>query len=110
MSDDPRFVTVNSANYATAVKQGQGLVIVDLWAEWCAPCRAIAPKLAELKDEYGDRLTIAKVNVDDSPEIAAEHRVASIPTLLFFKGGQVVDSLVGNRPTEKIREKIDKYA
>jgi thioredoxin 1 len=109
VADDPRFVMVNSSNYAGQVKEAKGLVIVDLWAEWCAPCRAIAPKLAELKDEYGDRLVVAKVNVDESPDIAAEHRVASIPTLLFFKGGQVVDSLVGNRPTEKIREKIDKY-
>lgn len=109
MSDDPRFVMVNSSNYAGQVKEAKGLVIVDLWAEWCAPCRAIAPKLAELKDEYGDRLVVAKVNVDESPDIAAEHRVASIPTLLFFKGGQVVDSLIGNRPTEKIREKIDRY-
>jgi thioredoxin 1 len=110
VSDDPRFVTVNANNYAAAVKESKGLVVVDLWAEWCAPCRALTPKLGELKDEFGDRVTIAKVNVDDSPDIAAEHRVASIPTLLFFKDGQVVDSLVGNRPTEKIREKIDKYA
>ncbi len=109
MAGDDRFVDAGTDSFDEIVKKSDVLAVVDLWAEWCGPCRAITPKLAELKDEFGDQVKIVKVNVDENPQIAADHRVASIPTLLFYKGGDVVDSLVGNRPTDKIREKIDRH-
>ena len=109
MADDSRFVNVGGDDFDAVVKQSDVLNIVDLWAEWCGPCRAIAPKLGELKDEYGDQLQVVKVNIDEHPSVAAAHRVASIPTLLFYKGGEQVDSLVGNRALDKIKEKVVRH-
>jgi thioredoxin 1 len=85
-------------------------VIVDFWAEWCGPCRAIAPALEELAQEYAGRVTIAKVNVDEHPALAARFQVRSIPTLLFFKGGQVVDQVVGALPKGQIKRRLDAVA
>lgn len=85
-------------------------VVVDFWAEWCGPCKAIAPVLEELGQEYAGRVTIAKVNVDEHPGLAARYQVRSIPTLLFFKGGQVVDQVIGAVPKTQIRKRLDAVA
>jgi thioredoxin 1 len=85
-------------------------VVVDFWAEWCAPCKAIAPILEELAGEYAGRVTIAKVNVDEHPGLAARFQVRSIPTLLFFKGGQVVDQVIGAVPKAQIKKRLDAVA
>ena len=83
------------------------LVVVDFWATWCGPCRMISPILDEAEMEMGDKFTLVKVNVDDAEEIAARYRIMSIPTLLFFKGGEVVDKSVGAMPKAMLIEKIN---
>ena len=85
-------------------------VIVDFWAEWCAPCRMIAPVLEELAKEYPGGLTVAKVNVDSEPALAARYGIRSIPTLLFMKGGTVVDQVIGAVPKAQIKKKLEALA
>ena len=83
------------------------LVIVDFWATWCGPCRMLSPLLDEVEEEMSDKITVVKVNVDDADEIAMRYRIMSIPTLLFFKNGQVVDKTVGAMPKSTLVEKIN---
>ena len=87
--------------------QDDKLVVVDFWATWCGPCRMISPILDEAEMEMGDKFTLVKVNVDDAEEIAARFRILSIPTLLFFKNGQVVDKTVGAMPKAMLIDKIN---
>jgi thioredoxin 1 len=83
------------------------LVIVDFWATWCGPCRMLSPLLDEVEEEMADKITVVKVNVDDADEIAMRYRIMSIPTLLFFKNGQLVDKTVGAMPKSTLVEKIN---
>ncbi len=83
------------------------LVMVDFWATWCGPCRAIAPAVEQLAEEYEGRAVIAKCNVDECQTIPMEYGVRNIPTLLFFKGGQLVDRMVGAAPKAELAKKID---
>ena len=87
--------------------EDQKLVIVDFWATWCGPCRMLSPLLDEVEEEMADKITVVKVNVDDADEIAMRYRIMSIPTLLFFKNGQVVDKTVGAMPKSTLVEKIN---
>lgn len=87
--------------------QSEKLVIADFWATWCGPCRMIAPILDELEQEMADQIEVVKVNVDDADEIAGRYRIMSIPTLLFFKGGQAVDKTVGAMPKNALIDKIN---
>jgi thioredoxin len=82
-------------------------VIVDFWAPWCGPCRAIAPSLEELAKEYGDKLTVAKVNVDENINVATRFQVTGIPALFFIKDGKVVDRMVGAYPKPSIQQRVD---
>ncbi len=86
--------------------QDSKLVIVDFWAVWCGPCRMISPILDELEAEMAGQITVVKVNVDDADEIAGRYRIMNIPTLLFFKGGQVVDKTVGAMPKNALADRI----
>ena len=85
----------------------QKLVIVDFWATWCGPCRMLSPLLDEVEEEMSDKITVVKVNVDDADEIAMRYRIMSIPTLLFFKNGQIVDKTVGAMPKSTLVDKIN---
>ena len=86
--------------------QSEKLVVVDFWATWCGPCRMLSPVLDEVEEEMADKIQVVKVNVDDADEIAAQFRIMSIPTLLFFKNGQIVDKTVGAMPKAVLAEKI----
>jgi len=97
-------VATNS-NFNELLKDSK-LVVVDFWATWCGPCRMLSPILDEVEAEMASQITVVKVNVDDADEIAGAYRIMSIPTLLFFKGGQVVDKTVGAMPKPALVEKI----
>ena len=89
-----------------ALLESEKLVIVDFWAVWCGPCRMLSPILDEVEEEMADKISVVKVNVDDADEIAMRYRIMSIPTLLFFKNGQVVDKTVGAMPKSTLVDKI----
>ncbi|BCB85938.1 thioredoxin [Phytohabitans suffuscus] len=89
---------VTDASFTSDVLQSETPVLVDFWAEWCAPCKKVSPLLEEIANEMGDRVRIVKVNIDENPETARAYRVMSVPTLTVFKGGQPVQSVAGARP------------
>ena len=89
---------VTDATFAHDVLQSDKPVLVDFWAEWCAPCRKVEPLLEEIANEMGDKVRIVKLNIDDNPETARAYRVMSVPTLTVFKGGEPVQSVAGARP------------
>lgn len=86
---------------------GDKLVVIDLWAEWCGPCRSIGPSVEELAEEYEGRVIIGKYNVDDEAELSIDYKVRSVPTLLFFKKGELVDKIVGAAPKAEIKARIE---
>ncbi len=98
---------VSDATFEADVLRSSRPVLVDFWAEWCGPCKMIGPSLEELAKEYGEKVTIAKVNVDESPSVASRYNVRSIPALMVFKGGQVAASRIGAMPKNKIKEWVD---
>lgn len=102
-------VHVNAGNWVAEVGGATVPVLVDFWAEWCGPCRAIAPVLEELAGELAGRLKIVKVNVDEAPELAQQFNIRSIPTLLVIKGGQVAAQMVGSMPKSALKAKVEPH-
>src|SRR5438132_11891203 len=103
-------VHLTEKNFDETLAQHDGLVMVDFWAEWCGPCRAIAPLLEDLARESAGKVTLAKVNVDENPGLAARYGIRSIPTILFVKGGKVADQVIGAVPRAKLQAKLDALA
>jgi len=95
-------------NFDEEVINSESPVLVDLWAEWCGPCLMIGPIIEEIANEYEEKIKVGKLNVDDNQKTAAKYGVRSIPTLLFFKGGELVDQIVGAQSKAKIVEVVEK--
>jgi thioredoxin 1 len=102
-------VTLTTATFDEAVASADKPVLVDFWAEWCGPCKMIAPILGEIATEQGDHLTIAKLNVDENPEIAMRFNVMSIPTLLIFSAGEVRKRLVGAKGKGQLLQELNEF-
>ncbi|MCL0041385.1 thioredoxin [Dehalococcoidia bacterium] len=98
---------ISDADFEQVVLKATNPVLVDFWAPWCGPCRAVAPIVEELADEYAGRITFAKVNVDQNPKTASEYSIMSIPTLLLFKDGKPIKQMVGLRPREEFKKNLD---
>jgi thioredoxin 1 len=108
MADSTLHLT--EASFDAVLGKHTELLMVDFWAEWCAPCRAIAPTLEELVREGNGSVTLAKVNVDEQPALAARYGIRSIPTILFVKGGKVMDQVIGAVPKAQLKKKLDANA
>ena len=106
----PNILTLTGTNFDQEVLKSSVPVLVDFWAEWCGPCRAVAPILDELASEYDGRVKIGKVNIDQAQELAAQYGVRAIPTLLVFKDGQVSDQIVGLKSKRDFKAKLDRVA
>ncbi|MBM3617575.1 MAG: thioredoxin TrxA [Alphaproteobacteria bacterium] len=103
-------VHITDQNFENDVLKAEGPVLVDFWAEWCGPCKQIGPLLDELSNELGDKITIAKVNIDQNPNTPQKYGVRGIPTMIIFKNGEAVSTKVGSLPKSKIAEWIASVA
>lgn len=99
---------LTDANFEETIANGDKPVLVDFWAEWCGPCRRVAPIIEEIANEYADKLIVGKVDVDANQQVTAKHGIQSIPTLMIFKDGEVKERLVGAHPKEKLVETIER--
>lgn len=100
---------ITASDFSSILEQSDKPVLIDFWATWCGPCRALGPKIDELAEEMKDKLSVYKCNVDEEPELAERFQIASIPTVILFKGTKVVHSLVGNMPKEELVSEIEAH-
>jgi thioredoxin 1 len=109
MADNGGPISVTDATFSTEIEQGSGLSLVDFWAEWCGPCRMVAPVVAQLATEYSGRLKVAKLDVDANQQVSTRYNIRSIPSILFFKDGKHVDTVVGAVPKALLERKIQEH-
>ena len=102
-------VIINKSNFENEVINADKPVLLDFYADWCGPCKMLSPVLSEIADEYADVIRVAKVNVDDEPELAMKFKVSSIPMLVLFKNGKIVSTSVGYRPKDEILNELKLY-
>jgi thioredoxin 1 len=102
-------VELTDANFQTQVLESDKLTVVDFWAEWCGPCRAISPLIEELSKEYNGKINVGKLNVDHNPNVSINYGITSIPAILFIKGGKVVDKQIGAVPKSILEKKIQAH-
>ena len=102
-------IHTSDTNFERDVLKSNTPVLVDFWAEWCGPCKALAPKLDEIAKEFSGKVIVAKVDIDQNKETPTQYGVRGVPTLALFKGGELVEQIVGNHPKEKITELVNKY-
>jgi len=107
MANDAKYITLTEENFQSEVLESTKPVLVDFWAEWCGPCHAIAPVIEEVAVDFEGRAKVGKLEVDDHTSIAMQLGIRSIPTVLFFKDGQVVDEVTGIAPKKVIADKLD---
>ena len=105
--NDQIYVTLTDTNFPQEVLQSQKPVLVDFWAPWCGPCQVMGPVINELAEGFQDKAVVGKVNVDDYPQLAAQYGIQSIPTLIIFRDGKVVDQVVGTMPKSALAEKLE---
>lgn len=103
-----KVITLTKDNFEQEVLKSDKPVLVDFWAQWCGPCRAVAPVMDELAEEFDGRAKIGKINVDEQGELAAKFRIMSIPTVMLFKGGEVVEKVIGARSKEEFSKMLEK--
>ncbi len=102
-------IVVTDSDFGDVIEKGNGLSVVDFWAEWCGPCRLVAPVMEQLAKEYADKLRVAKVDVDANQQVAMRYNIRSIPSILFFKDGKHVDTVVGAVPKAYLERKIQEH-
>ena len=100
---------VTDQNFATEVLASEKPIMVDFWAEWCGPCRAVSPILDQIASEHADKIDVVKINVDDNPETAMKYQVTSIPTMKIFRGGEVVKTVIGAKPKPALESDLAEF-
>ena len=108
MANDSKYVTLSECNFRNEVLESSKPVLVDFWASWCGPVHSIAPAIEELASDYDGQATVGKLNVDEQPGIAQQYGIQSIPSVLFFRDGNVVDQVVGAVPKKALAEKLNR--
>ncbi len=104
-----KVVVLTKENFEEEVIKSEIPVLVDFWASWCGPCRALAPIIDKLAEDYHGRVKVGKLNVDDQGEVAMRYRIVSIPTVMIFKGGEMVEKLIGARPYSELADRVEQH-